>query len=91
MTTHILSILFAKKKYEKGYKMNNLKEIRSKRNYKQQDIANLLDISQEQYSEYEREIHVMKIGHYMTLALFYNVSIDYLCGLVKEPRKLEPE
>jgi len=31
----------------------------------------------------------MPIEHYKTLARYYNVSIDYLCGLVEYPRKLQ--
>jgi hypothetical protein len=30
----------------------------------------------------------MPIEHYKTLALFYNIFIDYLAGLVDTPKKL---
>lgn len=31
----------------------------------------------------------MPIEHYKTLAKFYNISVDYLCGLTNAPRTLD--
>lgn len=49
----------------------------------------MLDTSQQQYARWESGAWQMPIEHYKTLARFYNVSIDYLAGLVDTPRKLK--
>ena len=57
-----------------------IKELRKKNNLKMSEIANLLEISLELYSLYEkgkREISVSKLSK---LAKFYNTSIDYIVG-----------
>ena len=45
------------------------------------EIANLLGISQQYYSEYESGKRTIPIQHLITLAKYYNTSIDYLVGL----------
>ena len=56
----------------------------------QEEIAAVLYIQQTQYSRYERGIQKMGIDKYMILAQYYNISIDYLTGLIDRPRKLYP-
>ena len=67
---------------------NRLKDMREYKNLKQSDIAALLETTQEQISKYETGKQLMGIDKYMKLSLYYNVSIDYLCGLVDTPKKL---
>ena len=67
---------------------NRLKDVREDSDLKQSDIAKLLETTQEQISKYETGKQLMGIDKYMKLAVFYNVSIDYLCGLTDTPRKL---
>ena len=50
-------------------------------NKKQKEIANLLGISQQYYSEYEKGNRTIPIQHLITLSKFYGTSIDYLVGL----------
>lgn len=59
---------------------NRLKEIRVKTGYSQQQIAEALGIKQTVYSRYERGENEMPMHHYVALADFYGVSLDYLCG-----------
>lgn len=68
--------------------MNNLKAARKELGYTQVQIADLLNMEQTYYSKIELEKHQLQIDRYMQLAVFYNVSIDYLCGLVDTPRTL---
>ena len=68
---------------------NRLRDVREDRDLKQSDIAELLCTTQEQISKYETGRQAMSIDKYMKLAVFYNVSIDYLTGLISEPRKLK--
>ena len=66
-----------------------LRDMREDHDLKQEDVAKILETSQEQYSRWERGVYAMPIEHYKTLARYYNISIDYLCGLVEYPRKLQ--
>lgn len=66
-----------------------LKDIREDNDLEQKDVAKLLGISQQYYSRYELEQVELPIRHYKTLARIYNVSIDYLCGLISTPRTLD--
>lgn len=66
-----------------------LRDMREDKDLKQSDIAKLLDILQSDYSKYERGIHMMGIDKYIKLARFYNVSLDYLAGLIDIPEQLE--
>ncbi len=66
--------------------INRLKEIREDRDLYQKDIANILNISQVQYSRYETGIRLIPIDKLAKLAKFYNTSIDYLIGFTDERR-----
>ena len=65
-----------------------LRDLREDADKKQPDIADLLGISQQHYSMYERGKRELPMHHFITLAKYYNVSLDYLAGLVDVPRKL---
>jgi transcriptional regulator with XRE-family HTH domain len=54
----------------------------------QADIARILQTTQEQISKYEIGKQMMGIDKYIRLAQYYNVSLDYLTGLIDSPRKL---
>ena len=60
--------------------LERMKEIREDRDYYQKDIADLLNITQVQYSRYETGTRLIPIDKLAKLASFYNVSIDYLVG-----------
>ena len=66
-----------------------LKDLREDNDLKQEDIAKILNISRQYYSRYELGQVELPIRHYIELAKYYNVSIDYLCGAINTPRKLE--
>lgn len=69
--------------------MNRLKDIREDNDLKQTDIANILGTTRQQVSKWENGIQLMGIDKYMVLAEYYNLSIDYLCGLVDTPKSLK--
>lgn len=71
--------------------MNNyqrIKDIREDRDLTQQQVAEILEIKQTQYSRYELGKQMMGIDKYIKLAQFYNISLDYLTGIIDIPRKL---
>ena len=65
-----------------------LRDIREDREKSQAQIAKILEIGQSDYSKYERGVNMMGIDKYIKLANYYNVSLDYLAGLIDEPKKL---
>ncbi len=67
-----------------------LRDIREDNDLKQEDIAKILNIKQTQYSRYELGKNDMNIENYIKLAIFYNTSLDYLTGIIDEPRKIFP-
>ena len=59
---------------------NRLRDLREDRDLKQKDLAELLQIHQTTYSDYELERINIPIPVLHALADFYQVSIDYLLG-----------
>ena len=55
----------------------------------QTDIAKLLNTSQTVYSRYERDERTLPTEMLYILALYYNISADYLLGLTDEPKALK--
>ena len=70
------------------YVYQRLKDLREDRpeRLKQQDIAELLGTTQQTYSLWERGDREIPLHHAITLAKFYNVSLDYIAGLTNNKR-----
>ena len=66
-----------------------LKDLREDRDLTQADIAKLLGTTRQQISKWETGVQMMGVDKYIKLASFYNVSADYLLGLIDTPRKLK--
>ncbi len=60
--------------------IERLKEIREDKDLKQKEVAEVLGIKQQQYSEYEIGKRLIPINYLYKLAEYYNTSIDYLVG-----------
>ena len=58
----------------------NIRNLRVDNGYSQTDIAKLLNIKQNTYSQYEVGALRYPVDALITLADFYNVSVDYLLG-----------
>ena len=67
-------------------KFQRLKDLREDHDKLQKDIANILGISQQYYSEYEQGNRTIPTEHLIKLSLYYNTSMDYLVGLTNEPK-----
>lgn len=65
-------------------KFKRIKDLREDNDKLQKEIAQLLGISQQYYSEYESGKRTIPITHLITLAKYYNTSIDYIVGLSNE-------
>ena len=58
-----------------------LKSLREDSDLKQSDIAEIIQTSQSYYAQYENGKRAIPFDRIITLAKFYNVSIDYIAGL----------
>lgn len=70
------------------YYYQRLKDLREDNDKTQEQIAEVLGISRQHYSMYERGERELPMHHFITLASYYNISLDYLAGIIKSPRKL---
>lgn len=61
-----------------------LKDLREDNNYKQSDIAKILNCTQQQYSNIEMGKSEISADRLIKLAALYNVSTDYILGLKDE-------
>lgn len=70
-----------------------LKGMRELHKKSQKEIADFLNMNQSAYSKYEVGRSMMGIDKYIELAKYYNVSLDYLAGiiLIKKPLFLEDQ
>lgn len=62
----------------------NLRVIREDRGFTQKQIAEILETTQQYYSDYENGKREIPIRVYIKLSKFYNVSIDYLAGQTED-------
>lgn len=65
-----------------------LRDIREDNDKTQTQIAEVLGTTRQQYSRWESGTWQMPIENYKILAKFYNISIDYLAGLIDTPHSL---
>ena len=63
----------------------NLRSIREDRDIKQKDIAKVLNISQNTYSQYETGVISLTAEVLIKLSDYYGVSIDYLLDRTNNP------
>ena len=57
--------------------------------YLQKDLAKVLNVTQQQYSNIENEVSVITAEDLIKLAKFYNVSVDYILRLTNNVNYLK--
>ncbi len=62
-------------------KFQRLQDLREDNDLRQEDIANILGITRQQYQLYESGKREIKFSQVIILAKFYGVPIDYIAGL----------
>lgn len=60
---------------------NRIKDLREDRDLFQKDISNILNITQRNYSYLETGKSDIPTDVLIKLAMFYNVSVDYILGI----------
>lgn len=63
----------------------NLRGIREDRDIKQKDIAKVLNVSQNTYSQYETGVISLTAEVLIKLSDYYGVSVDYLLDRTDNP------
>lgn len=65
-------------------RFKRIRDLREDNDKYQKDIAKLLGISQQYYSEYEKGNRTITVEHLIKLAKYYNTSLDYLVELTDD-------
>ena len=60
---------------------DRIRSLREGKNMYQKDIAAILRVGQKTYSDYELGKTRIPVDSIILLAEFYDVSMDYICGL----------
>lgn len=63
------------------------RDLREDRDLKQRQLADMLNCSQQVYSNYELGQRNIPTEVLIKLADFYGVSVDYLLGLTNNPKR----
>ena len=58
-----------------------IRSLREDRDLTQTEVANLLKVGQKTYSDYELGKTRIPVDSLIILAKFYDVSMDYICGM----------
>ena len=66
-----------------------LKDLREDADKSQEEIAKIIGTSQSYYAQYENGKRPIPFERIIVLAKYYNVSLDYLAGLIDTPKKLK--
>ena len=66
-----------------------LRDLREDMDKSQEEIAKIIGTSQSYYAQYENGKRAIPFERMVVLAKYYNVSLDYLAGLVDMPRRLK--
>ena len=66
-----------------------LKDLREDNDLTQSKIAQMLYITQQQYSLYEKGYRDIPTQALITLADFYNTSVDYILGRTNNPSPIK--
>ena len=64
-----------------------IRDLREDRDLKQRQLAEFLNCSQQVYSNYELGQRDIPTDVLIRLSEFYDVSVDYLLGLTKNPKR----
>ena len=63
----------------------NIRNLREDHDLRQRQVAEILNVSQNTYSQYENGVIELTASNLLKLADFYGVSVDYLLGRTKDP------
>lgn len=65
-----------------------IRDLREDNDRTQKDVAKILDMQVTTYREYENQERRIPADFIIRIAKLYNVSMDYVCGLTNNPKKI---
>lgn len=65
-----------------------MRDLREDADKSQAEIAEVIGTSQSYYAQYENGKRSLPFDRAIVLARYYNISLDYLAGLIDTPRRL---
>ena len=65
-----------------------IRDLRIDHDLSQAEIAKIIGTSQSYYAQYESGKRSIPFERVIILARYYNVSLDYIAGLVDTPKKI---
>ena len=71
------------------YCLTRIREVRKERGLTQEKVARRMNMTQTQYSRYERGENEIKVNVLVDLCQALDISADYLLGLTEHKRSLE--
>ena len=66
-----------------------LKDLREDFDKSQEEIAKIIGTSQSYYAQYENGKRAIPFERVVALAKYYNVSLDYIAGLIDTPKRIK--
>ena len=67
--------------------IERIRALREDNDFTQTQIAELLNVGQKTYSDYELGKTRIPVDSILILAKYYNVSMDYICGVTEVKNK----
>ncbi len=74
---------------EKMKLYQRIRDLREDADKSQEEIAKIIGTSQSYYAQYENGKRAIPFERVIILAEYYNVSLDYIAGLIDTPRKIK--
>ncbi len=70
--------------------MYRIRDLREDNDKSQKEIAKMLGLQQNSYSQIENGINTLQIDHLIKLSHYYKTSTDYILGLTNEKKPYPP-
>lgn len=71
-------------------RISRIRELREERDLTQTELARVLHIAQNTYSNYENGVREIPLELLIRLSRHYQVNLEYLLGLTDQPAPLPP-
>ena len=68
---------------------DRIRSLREDRDLRQADVAKLLNVGQKTYSDYELGKTRLPLESMLILAKFYDVDVNYICGLTDQTEEFK--
>ena len=66
-----------------------IRDLREDADKSQEEIAKVIGTSQSYYAQYENGKRAIPFERVIILAKYYNVSLDYIAGLIDTPKRIK--